>query len=169
MESKKVTVSRIMIFALNASLLYLIGKPFVSSLFHYAGLDKPWRDFIAEIIIIVLTIIMAIITRKDNSSYGIQKGTYKGSLKYIIPLCLLPLMLIPYFFLIPLEDPIVPALFHIIFVGIMEELIFRGLVFRACEVLTNEHKAVLISSLLFGLFHLVNVTGDNELFNVLLQ
>jgi membrane protease YdiL (CAAX protease family) len=169
MESKKATVSKIMIFALNVCLLYLIGKPFISSIFYYAGLDKPWRDFIAEIIIIGLTVIMALITRKDNPSYGIQKGTYKGSLKYIIPLSLLALMLTPYFFLIPMEEPIVPAVFHIIYIGIMEELIFRGLIYRAAEVLTNEHKTIIISSILFGLFHLVNLSGDNAVAYVLLQ
>ena len=169
MENEKVKVSRIMIFAINACLLYLIAKTLISSLIMGTGLSKPWCDCIAEGITLILTAVMAIIQRKDAPSYGICPGTYKGSLKYIIPLALLASMIIPYFIMVPVTDPFLPALLDVIFIGIMEELIFRGLVFRAAEVFTGEGKAVIISSILFGLLHLINLSGDDPVPYVLLQ
>ena len=170
MENKKITVSRIMIFAINACLLYLVGKSFIGSLIYtYSEISKEWSYCISEVITIALVVIMAVIQRKDLESYGICKGTYKGSWKYIVPLALLALMLVPYFFSSTIVDPLVPAVLDVIFIGVMEELIFRGLIFRATEVLTDEHKAVIISSILFGLIHLVNLSGDYTMSFVLLQ
>ena len=170
MENKKITVSRIMIFAINACLLYLVGKPFVGSLIYtHSEISKEWSYAIAEGITIALVVIMAEIERKNLVSYGICKGTYEGSLRYIIPLGALALMIVPYFFGIPMVSPVLPAVIDVIFIGIMEELIFRGLIFRASEVLINEHLAVIISSILFGLIHLVNLSGEHAVSFVLLQ
>ena len=170
MENKKITISRIMIFAINACLLYLVGKPFVGSIIYTnSEISKEWSYAIAEGITIALVIIMGAIERKNLVSYGICRGTYKNSLKYIIPLGLLALMITPYFFGIPMVDPVVPAVLDVIFIGIMEELIFRGLLFRAAEVLMGEHLAVIISSILFGLIHLVNLSGNNAVSYVLFQ
>ena len=167
---KKATVSRIMIFALNACLLYLVGKPFIGSLIYaYSDIPESWSISITEGIVLILTAVMAVIQRKDLPSYGLQKAIYKGTLKYLIPLTVLSLMLIPYFFHVRMVDPLLPAILDIIFIGIMEELIFRGLIFRASEVITNEHIAIIISSILFGLIHLTNLSGDSTWQYVLLQ
>ncbi len=170
MENKKVKVSRIMIFAINVCLLYLIGRTFISSLLlTYSELEKPWCDCISEGITFILTAAMCLVQRNDIRSYGLCRGTYKGSLKYIIPLAVVALMLTPYFFMFKVKEPLIPAIVDVVYVGIMEELVFRGAVFKGTEVLTDEHKAVLISSVLFGLFHLVNLSGDFAVSYVLLQ
>ena len=170
MENKKATVSRIMVFAVNVCLLYLVGKSFAGSLIYtYSEITKEWSYCIAEGITFGLVIIMCMIRRKDIPSYGIAKGKYKGSLKYIIPLAVLALVLTPYFILFPVKEPVIPAVTDVIFVAVMEELIFRGSFFKAAEILTDEHKAVLITSILFGLFHLINLSGDYTVSYVLLQ
>ena len=170
MDNKKATVSRIMIFALNACLLYLVGRPFISSLIYTnSGIEESWSICIAEGIVLILTVVMAVVQRKDLPSYGLQKASYKGTLKYLIPLTVLSLMLIPYFFYVRLVDPLLPAILDIIFIGIMEEFIFRGLIYRATEVIANEHAAIIISSILFGLLHLTNLSGDYTWQYVLLQ
>ena len=66
MENKKITISRIMIFAINACLLYLVGKPFVGSLIYtHSEISKEWSYAIAEGITIALVIIMGSIERKN--------------------------------------------------------------------------------------------------------
>jgi hypothetical protein len=169
MNTEKIKASRIMIFAIVACLLYLIGRTFIGSLISFTGISEPWFYSIAEGIVIALTVIMILIRRSESPEYGIQKGAYKGSLKYMLPLTFLALMLIPYFFLIPVIEPLPAAILHIIYVGVMEEFIFRGLVFRAVEIITDENKAIIISSILFGLFHLVNLSGDDPVWYVVLQ
>ena len=170
MDNTKTKVSRIMVFAINACLLYLVGKSFIGSLIYtYSELELPWCSCIAEGIVILLTVVMSVIQRNDLPSYGIRRSSNQGNFKYIIPLVLLSLMLMPYFFLLPLTDPVVPAFLDIIYIGIMEEFIFRGLIFRAAEVITDENKAIIISSVMFGLIHLVNLSGDFTWQFVLLQ
>ena len=170
MDNKKAIVSRIMIFALNACLLYLVGRPFISSLIYtHSDVGESWSICIAEGIVLILTVVMAVVQRKDLPSYGLQKASYKGTLKDLIPLTVLSLMLIPYFFHVRLVDPLLPAILDIIFIGIMEEFIFRGLIYRATEVIANEHAAIIVSSILFGLIHLTNLSGDSAWQFVLLQ
>ncbi len=53
-------------------------------------------------------------------------------------------------------------------VGFMEEVIFRGLLFKAiCK--SNVKQAVLISSITFGIGHIVNLLNGAEFFPTLLQ
>lgn len=60
------------------------------------------------------------------------------------------------------------AVINSIFVGIMEELIFRGFLCRFIEEKSHENRAIMISSLIFGVFHLVNI-GSYPYLYVLLQ
>ena len=53
-------------------------------------------------------------------------------------------------------------------VGILEELIFRGLLFRAMEK-DNRKAAVLVSSLTFGIGHIVNLLNGAPVLDTLLQ
>ena len=61
------------------------------------------------------------------------------------------------------------GIFHKFFVGLAEELIFRGLIFRYL-LKFGIFKAILFSSILFGVVHLAGaVTGVNNLAGTLLQ
>ena len=85
-----------------------------------------------------------------------------------------PLLLIPtvnlwwgvHFNLSPLE--ICLYVFSMLCVGFLEELIFRGFLFKAlCK--DNLKTAILISSLTFGVGHIVNLLNGAELVSTLLQ
>ncbi len=41
------------------------------------------------------------------------------------------------------------------FVGLMEELIFRGCVYKICDEKWGDQKAVILSSVLFGFMHIL--------------
>ena len=60
------------------------------------------------------------------------------------------------------------GILSMIFVGFLEEVIFRGFLFRALER-DNIKSAIIISSVTFGLGHIVNLLNGQELVPTLLQ
>lgn len=80
---------------------------------------------------------------------------------YYLPLIAIPMVNLLYL-LCPersIIQDIFICLFNGIYVGIMEELIFRGFLFRAIEERLNVKWAISVSSILFGLYHLVNLNA----------
>lgn len=128
------------------------------------------NGFLAELfsILLVLLVIFVMISRKEKLSYfGIRLWECDNYFKMHGVLFLIPLLNLPYLFCgskINVED----AVLNSIFAGIMEELIFRGFLNRFIEAKTNKNKAVFISSLFFGMLHLVNI-GSYPLLYILLQ
>ncbi|MDE6313618.1 MAG: CPBP family intramembrane metalloprotease, partial [Lachnospiraceae bacterium] len=84
-----------------------------------------------------------------------------------LPLFILPLLNVPYLF-IGTNENIFDAFARSIFVGIMEELIFRGCLFRGIEEKYNTQKAVVVTGIIFGLFHLSNLVST-PIYYVVLQ
>lgn len=56
-----------------------------------------------------------------------------------------------------------------ILTGIIEELLFRGLVFQEFLINTNKTKAIIYSSLIFGGIHLLNISSFASIPQVLVQ
>lgn len=115
---------------------------------------------------LAVLIICGIILRKKEMRvyYGICFFPFQ---KRYLPLFILILLNVPYLF-IGENGNIWSAFAGSIFVGIMEELIFRGFLFRGIEEKYNTQKAVIASGLLFGLFHLLNI-GSLPIYYLVLQ
>lgn len=101
------------------------------------------------------------------SYYGLCIWQCDNFLKTHFLLFLVPLVNLPYLFFGTKID-IPAAIISSIFIGIMEELIFWSFLCRFIEQISNENRAILISSLLFGGFHLLNI-GNYPLVFVFLQ
>lgn len=116
---------------------------------------------------LVVLLIIFIIIHKNLRFYGICicKAGVPNRIKTIM--FILPLLNIPYLFIGDNGD-LGKALVSGIFVGIMEELIFRGFLYRAIEESYGVKKAIVVSSLIFGLFHLVNI-GSMPIYFILIQ
>ena len=72
---------------------------------------------------------------------------------------------------VALRDAAAQTALHLavmLLIGILEELLFRGLLYRALEQ-KSETAAIVVSSLVFGLLHLLNLTGGTAQPLVLLQ
>ncbi len=82
-------------------------------------------------------------------------------------LFLVPLVNLPYLFS-GAKINIVLALISSVFISIMEELIFRSFLCRSIEQISNQNKAIIFSSVLFGCLHLLNI-GKYPLVFILLQ
>lgn len=116
----------------------------------------------------VLAIIFLMIRKREPLSYfGICVWECDNFFKVTFLLFLVPLVNLPYLFS-GAKINIASAIISSIFVGIMEELIFRSFLCRSIEQRSDQNKAIIISSVIFGCFHLVNI-GNYPLIYVLLQ
>jgi len=102
--------------------------------------------------------------------YGIGKGKFSGkAYLYFLPLVLMASTNL--WGGVTLRYSVLESGLYVtsmICVGILEEVIFRGLLFRAlCE--ENLKRAVVISSVTFGFGHIVNLLNGAELIPTLLQ
>lgn len=121
---------------------------------------------------IVFTMLMLgfIVKNGLKEEYGLCrfKGNYKEFL-YFIPL--IPIIALYLWNGLRWESTTIEAVLcavSMLFVGIIEELLFRGFLFRMiCE--DNIKTAVLVSSLTFGLGHIINLANGRELLSTLLQ
>lgn len=128
------------------------------------------NESIAEIcsVFLVLAAVFFMIRKKETLSYyGICKWKGNNFYKTNFFLFLVPFVNLPYLFS-GAKINIVFAIISSIFIGIMEELIFRSFLCRSIEQVSDKNKAVIISSLIFGCFHLINI-GNYPLIYVMLQ
>ena len=171
MESKSLSENRsakaTAVMAIINAALYLLGRPLISWSIHFLGLSKTYCYCISAVVVVIIA--MCMIRKKDAREYGLNHGEYKGTLRYVIPMLFLGVINVPYIFIGTFGNAVVKALFCVAYVGIMEELIFRGYVYRAIELRFGENKAIVLSSIVFGLFHLVNLTGNTPPVFTLLQ
>jgi membrane protease YdiL (CAAX protease family) len=112
---------------------------------------------------LVSLILSAILVRnKERAEYfGLCIPKIGSNIVIFLPLLIIPMINLLYV-LTPgnhIEQNIFMLVFIGIYIGIMEELIFRGFLFRAVEERLNIKWAVIISSITFGLYHLVNLTA----------
>lgn len=107
-----------------------------------------------------------LLVKKDN--YFKVKCNNKACITYIavVTLVLCTINLFP--FNISIETSTLSVIVTMLFVGLMEELIFRGCVYKICEEKWGGQKAVIFSSILFGVFHIINVL-NNDIIMVVLQ
>ncbi|MGL6198905.1 MAG: CPBP family intramembrane glutamic endopeptidase [Lachnospiraceae bacterium] len=147
-------------------ILYFAQNVLLSLLTGSTSLEPIWATLFS--CVIVLGIMLVIVHSKERFKYyGIRVGE-KTAFNYQIHIFLfLPLLNISYI-LILARINFAEVLIRALFVGIMEELIFRGFLYRAIEEKSNTKKAIILSSIIFGLYHLVNV-GSMPIQYVLLQ
>ncbi len=121
----------------------------------------------------LLTLILIgllLFSSRNIRSYKITlKGLNKLNLSIYIMLLIMPLINIFHIINSPQHKiNIFTSLFIGFYIGITEELIFRGFLLQALTLIQPKGIAILISSIAFGLFHLVNL-GADPLILVLLQ
>lgn len=155
-------------FALMWIGLYVVLLSAGDSFSETAGIAK----LVTAPVCIVLTAILYLWISKNGlkEKYGLCK--FQGDVKnylYFIPLVLLVSVNLWWGFKLNLSGP-ETALYVIsmVFVGFLEEVIFRGLLFKAiCR--TNVTRAIIISGVTFGLGHIVNLLNGRDIPETLIQ
>lgn len=160
---KKIIEKNELTFALIMIAIYTIGQSLATSLNKSIGIDYSAN----AILNIVLTIFLLVVIFKSGrvKYYGLCKASYPAKkFLYYIPLLIVVSQNLWNGFAINFElSAMLCYLVYMLCVGIVEELLFRGLLFRAIAK-DNVKQGIIISSVTFGIGHLINllngVSGD---------
>lgn len=145
-------------------IIYIISNSYCMQNF---GIED-YRSTIVNTII-SLGLIILIIGLKSTKYYGLTKPVDTKKFLYFIPLILIAS--INLWNGININNSKNEILFHIltmINVGFIEEIIFRGFLFRMMEK-TNVKSAIIVSAITFGAGHIINLLNGAELIQTLIQ
>ena len=114
-------------------------------------------------------LIGLVLLLKKSAYYGFTKVRHTKKYLYFIPLALL--VSVNLWNGIHIHNTTSEILFHILTmmnVGFIEELIFRGFLFKMMAK-SNVNSAILVSSLTFGIGHMINLLNGADLIPTLMQ
>lgn len=150
-----------LLFALLWIFIYIIACNFGDYMSEMIGIEKVVTFIV--LFIMAFALFVWICANKLNSKYGLRLPKQKPKYYlYYIPLLVLISTNVWFGLNNPNFTSIEIFLFvgSMILVGIVEELIFRGLLFKAMEK-TNLTSAIIVSSLTFGIGHIINLLNGS--------
>lgn len=136
--------------------IYVVGMSLGDNLSRMIGVEK----FITVIVSILITIFLFLyIKRKDlMEKYGLKRVEGKSKdYFYYIPLILLSSVNL--WFGVKMNMTLISSMLYaltMILAGVIEEILFRGMLYKEMAE-SNEKSAMIVSSLLFGVGHIVNL------------
>jgi len=119
--------------------------------------------------ILVLVITSFIATNKLGNYYGLTTLPKGKEFIYFLPLCLI--VSVNFWNGININNTVTEIIFYMlsmICVGFIEEVIFRGFLFKMMEK-DNANSAIIVSSLTFGIGHIINLLNGAEFIPTLMQ
>ena len=125
-------------------------------------------SFIINTIFSVVLLTLIIISKKIKY-YGLTKVQSAKKLLYFFPLVIISTVGI--WNGIEVKNSVSEILFHtltMINVGFLEEMIFRGILYKSMEK-DNKKLAIIVTSLTFGIGHIVNLINGADLIPTLMQ
>ncbi len=150
--------------------IYVVGASVADELSRTLGMEKA----VTFPFLLALSALLFLFLRKNGltAEYGLKRADVPAShLLFYIPLVVLGSVNL--WFGVRMNMPLPETLLYIgsmLAVGFLEELIFRGFLFRAM-LPSGRRAAVIVSSLTFGIGHIVNLVNGSgaELLSTLLQ
>lgn len=147
-------------FALFWIMIYILGTSVTDNISKIIGAEKS----ITFVFYIALSLTAFFWIKKNNllKKYGICKTKFPPS-KYLFYIPLIILSSVNFWFGVKINMPVYETFFYIgtmICVGFLEEIIFRGFLFKAMAK-DNVKSAVIVSSLTFGIGHIVNLINGS--------
>lgn len=116
-----------------------------------------------------LVVIIFIVKNKLGEYYGLTNFPSPKEFLYFIPLLIL--MSINLWGGVQIKNTTSEIIFYILFmicVGFLEEIIFRGFLFKMMAK-DNVNTAIIVSSLTFGIGHIINLFNGADLIPTLIQ
>ena len=149
-------------FALVWIAIYVVGTSLAEALSEALGVFK----LVSAAFHIALTVILILWVSRNNltEKYGLFLPRYRlSSAWFFLPLVVIGLYKL-YFSPVLRFSPMESVLYVIsmLCVGFLEEIIFRGFLFRTIEK-ENLIRAIVISSVTFGIGHIVNLINGQDL------
>ena len=155
------------------SIVWIIAYVILASIGDNLSLEIGIEKVVTLPILIILSFILFFFIRKNKlyNKYGLCKSNVNPSkMLFYIPLIIL--ITANLWYGVALNFTYLETVFYILSmfcVGFLEEMIFRGLLFKAME--QNDVKsAIIVSSVTFGIGHIVNLingSGANLISNLL--
>jgi membrane protease YdiL (CAAX protease family) len=161
---KKIFEKNETLFCILLIILYVITNSYCIQNFGYTS----YISFIINTIFSICLVVI-IIALKRTSYYGLTKVKNVKEYLYFIPLILIGTVNL--WNGININNSANEITFHIltmINVGFIEEIIFRGFLFKMMEK-DNIKSAIIVSSITFGIGHIVNLLNGTELLPTLMQ
>lgn len=157
-------------FAVLFIIIYVVGMSIADNISNMIGIQKS----ITSLFAISLSVIICIFVKKNDllNYYGLVKPSFApNKLLFYVPLVILSTVNIWFGF--KLNYGVFETLFLVlsmVFVGFLEEIIFRGFLFKAMSK-DNIKSAIILSSITFGIGHIVNLINGSgaELYANILQ
>lgn len=143
-------------FAVICILLYVAGSSIADRL--SKGLGCPKLITLAFDLCLCLYLIRFLRSNQLSGYYGLCKSQYPP-VRFLFYIPLVVLASVNLWFGVQRNMPVFDTVCYVgsmLLVGFLEELIFRGLLFQAMRK-SNEKSAMVLSSLLFGVGHIVNL------------
>ena len=165
---KKLFEKNEIMFAVVLIIIYVVGSSIILNIS-----DDPLVQYIGGAAFnAVMSALLFIFIRKNDlmKHVGLCRSEVSAAkMWFYIPLVLCAVM--PLFFGIGMQRPPAVTAFRtvsMLFVGFLEEVIFRGFLFKGiCK--SNVTRAIVISSVTFGIGHIVNLFNGYNIFNNILQ
>lgn len=145
-------------------IIYIVSNSYCMQNFGIEDYRSTIVNFLISIGLIVL-----IISLKSAKYYGLTKPVNSRKFLYFLPLILIASVNL--WNGININNTKNEILFHIltmINVGFIEEIIFRGFLFRMMEK-ANVKSAIIVSAITFGVGHIINLLNGAELIPTLIQ
>ncbi len=142
-------------------ILYIVINSFCMQNFGITDYRSTIINTIFSIVLIVL-----IVSLKRVSYYGITRVTDARRYLYFIPLVLI--ISVNLWNGININNTQDEIIFHILTmfnIGFIEEIIFRGFLFKMMEK-DNVKSAIVVTSITFGIGHIINLFNALSVFNV---
>lgn len=152
------------IFTIGLIVIYIVVNSYLKQNFGYTSIQSVIVNTIMSILIIVL-----IIAIRRVKFYGITKAENPKKFLYFIPLIIISLFNLRNG--IHINNSSSEVVFHIltmINIGFLEEMIFRGFLFKMMEK-DNVKSAIIVSSVTFGIGHIFNLLSGADLIPTVLQ
>ena len=152
------------LFTILLIIIYVVVNSYLMQNFGYTSLQSVIVNTILSILIITL-----IVALKRVNYYGINRASDPKRFLYFVPLIIISLFNLRRG--ININNTTNEILFHIltmINVGFLEEILFRGFLFKMMEK-DNVKSAIIVSSITFGIGHIVNLLNGADLVSTLLQ
>ena len=146
-------------FSITFIIIYIVGASLCDMLSDMVKISKIFTF----IFLLALSLLLFFWFKKNNllNKYGLCKPQFKAK-NFLFYIPLLILISTNFWFGIKLNYNIIDSIFNVLTmlcVGFVEEIIFRGLLFKSLEK-DNVKTAIVISSVTFGIGHLINLLSS---------
>ena len=161
---KKLFEKHELLFTILLIVIYVVVNSYVIQNFG----TESYQSVIINTILSILVITLIIVIDRVKF-YGLTKANNPKSYLYFIPLIIISLFNLRSG--IKIENSTNEIIFHILTmlnIGFLEEIIFRGFLFKMMEK-DNVKRAIVVSSITFGMGHIVNLLNGAEFVSTLFQ